>query len=393
MKECVFCGVKFDFKNNSLEHIIPQSLGGVLKARGVLCKNCNNKLGGNIDNKLYEYFKIFDCLFGIKKERQTKGSFMKSTINGEEVRLYPGCQIYSPLKIEHIEKKSDEEVSIKSSWRIPKDNKKLFNETMEQANKFVEKNFPGQKFKSEISNETYATLETLEIQGYSNYVDLLIGYFKIAICFCAFYNKLHVIDKEVLKIAKDISLICDNKNNEDNKNDIYNRILVFTYGLQQARFLTNIASHRIHLICDDKSQKVYIIIGLFESNHLLFILNNNYQGNYERKDYIYDFIRCNELEEVQCFDNIFNEVISMEDKIKSSELDINLAFKHISNFVVKDLIEIISEIHNLGLYNISDMQFKDRIFEKLTKIDMYKNNPFLFNICCSLIDGFNLKLK
>jgi len=56
--KCVICAHKFavdDLNPCSDEHIIPEFLGGKFKI-GILCKTCNNRLGGGFEDRLAQSF-------------------------------------------------------------------------------------------------------------------------------------------------------------------------------------------------------------------------------------------------------------------------------------------------------------------------------------------------
>src|SRR5689334_22818848 len=46
---CYRCNATLTDDNSSLEHILPNALGGRLKSRALLCKPCNSKCGDTID--------------------------------------------------------------------------------------------------------------------------------------------------------------------------------------------------------------------------------------------------------------------------------------------------------------------------------------------------------
>lgn len=57
MKKCIICKkIKEDGEFNK-EHIIPESIGGSLTIENV-CKECNSKLGEEIDSKIVNDFFI-----------------------------------------------------------------------------------------------------------------------------------------------------------------------------------------------------------------------------------------------------------------------------------------------------------------------------------------------
>lgn len=78
MSNCYLCGapleshVDSDTKNH-YEHIIPQAIGGQLKASGILCKTCGGEefLGGKVDKPFCDIFTLITERLDIKKDRGT----------------------------------------------------------------------------------------------------------------------------------------------------------------------------------------------------------------------------------------------------------------------------------------------------------------------------------
>ena len=99
MKKCHFCGVVLSENNQAVEHVIPNSFGGRLKSKDILCKECNSILGTTVDAKLYSDFKFFDILMNIKKDRETKNNFVKANINDTEIKLSKGLRYHSAPNI------------------------------------------------------------------------------------------------------------------------------------------------------------------------------------------------------------------------------------------------------------------------------------------------------
>lgn len=83
MKKCIICKkIKYDDEFNK-EHIIPESIGGSLTIENV-CKECNNKLGIEIDSKIVDDFLIKANIVGneIKnKKNKEKVPFEKLISN------------------------------------------------------------------------------------------------------------------------------------------------------------------------------------------------------------------------------------------------------------------------------------------------------------------------
>lgn len=59
MSYCYVCGCQLNKFNETEEHIIQYSIGGVLKSKQLLCKQCNSMLGHDIDDELAKQFNCF----------------------------------------------------------------------------------------------------------------------------------------------------------------------------------------------------------------------------------------------------------------------------------------------------------------------------------------------
>ncbi len=70
--KCVYCGNELVEENRSLEHVIPQAIGGLLETYNICCINCNTTQGDDIDS---EFVKIFNPIiesFDLKTSRVKK---------------------------------------------------------------------------------------------------------------------------------------------------------------------------------------------------------------------------------------------------------------------------------------------------------------------------------
>lgn len=98
MKFCYNCENPLDKENFSIEHIIPNSIGGKLKSSNLLCITCNNLLGSEIDDELAKQLNVFMNFFMIKRERGKFQPMKGKTKDGEEFIL-SGTEIKSKPKI------------------------------------------------------------------------------------------------------------------------------------------------------------------------------------------------------------------------------------------------------------------------------------------------------
>jgi len=78
---CIYCGKKKEYRNRSKEHVIPNYLFGNFIIHEV-CKDCNEKIGSNIEKYIPNYIKSIKFLKnGIL--RMPGIAFLK---NGQEIR-------------------------------------------------------------------------------------------------------------------------------------------------------------------------------------------------------------------------------------------------------------------------------------------------------------------
>ena len=66
---CYICGCLLDNNNRTEEHIIPNALGGRLKSKNLICKQCNSAFGVIIDSELAKQFNFVANMLNIKRDR------------------------------------------------------------------------------------------------------------------------------------------------------------------------------------------------------------------------------------------------------------------------------------------------------------------------------------
>ncbi len=93
------------------EHIIPQAIGGRLKAK-LYCKKCNSELGRQLDNEISNKFVQFAVILNIKIEGRRKGSRFTQPLEVEDLEtktklVFDGQDLIRKDPIVEIEKESD----------------------------------------------------------------------------------------------------------------------------------------------------------------------------------------------------------------------------------------------------------------------------------------------
>ena len=77
--------------NRSLEHIIPNAIGGHLKSKDLICKNCNSNTGQKIDAEISKQLNFFANMLNIERDRGKPQEFkIKDGETGELYRCLPG---------------------------------------------------------------------------------------------------------------------------------------------------------------------------------------------------------------------------------------------------------------------------------------------------------------
>jgi len=90
MEKCIYCGQIITKKNS--EHIISNSIGGLLEVDNIICIDCNSNFGETIEASFANQFNFFRNILGIKSGRGEKAPRVRSlkTKSGEEYDLLHG---------------------------------------------------------------------------------------------------------------------------------------------------------------------------------------------------------------------------------------------------------------------------------------------------------------
>src|SRR6187455_2370107 len=88
---CYNCTDEITSTNQSDEHIIPNSIGGRLKSKKLLCEKCNKGFGKTIDAEFSKQLDVLAAFFTVKRNRQ-KNFVIKNakTNSGDKYHLLDG---------------------------------------------------------------------------------------------------------------------------------------------------------------------------------------------------------------------------------------------------------------------------------------------------------------
>lgn len=201
--------------SNHQEHIIPQALGGQLKASGILCKECGGDkfLGGRIDRPFSDTFKLITERLDIKRDRKTN----PVALDGK-LRLLQDDQVFDVSLLESVlsNQKPEYKVDhIKKIVRIFANEKVAKNYKKKVENELKDKIKNWDEYEIEIISDLSCSGEYFGVLELPFRLDNQIfeaGFTKIAIEY-ALYNNIpfsalaHLIDREKKEINSQHTLL------------------------------------------------------------------------------------------------------------------------------------------------------------------------------------------
>ena len=348
MNICYICKRILTIEIQSIEHIIPNSLGGKLKSKKLLCIECNKNLGEEIDAELGSQLNPFMNLFMLDRERGKYSPIKGSTEDGEEFIL-DGIDIKSQPKI----KFSDNHVSF--SGNNEKDVKTYF--------KGLLKKHPNLNIEEIINTANkgkYYLNKPIKINMAFGGQVFFRAIAKIFVNFYLFRDGDQTYIQDVISYVKG-DLIVDKvwHNYElDNENLLVKKDRVY---------------HFIKIKGNPKEKVLYGYIELFGAHKFLILLNNNYDGKCFKEQYFYDLLKKEIIHNNVNLDYSLSEVnriLNIKDnkylisKIQNSMQRYFLA----SHLLQQDLVmqKIIKECINEILNQNTDEKMSKELLSKLT---------------------------
>lgn len=142
--KCNICFACLKHPIDSTEHIIPQCIGGWLKAN-IYCEKCNSLFGRILDNKIDDYFGYFSKTLRIKTERKTRKYHIVEGFNTGIKYLMSGDEIKRKDPIVIIKTEGDKLLSADVTARSEKERDYIIKQLsdkykfpIEQSRSFVE---------------------------------------------------------------------------------------------------------------------------------------------------------------------------------------------------------------------------------------------------------------
>jgi len=277
MNNCYACNIEIKDDNGSVEHIIPNSIGGQIKSNKLLCKVCNEKFGNTIDKYLNNQIGLFGTLLNVKRDRVPDKLFVQGQYDTGEVRyvgpgLKGGYKMIIPVEVEG---------KIIKKEIYPKTEKE-FNRLKKQQEKSLKKKFGNIQFEErEEYNENKLLFSTKENPKAIGGREFFQAICKIAVNFFIFNGG----DKS--KVVDIVDFILD-------KNELKNAIFYYP-DIDVIKRENDEIEHHILIRGDKQKRILYGYVELFSSHCVLIKFSESYSGNDLKMQYSYDLITGEEI--------------------------------------------------------------------------------------------------
>lgn len=277
MSKCYLCGEKLTDNNKSLEHIIPNALGGKLKSKEILCRACNNAMA-DIDSNLVKFFDFANVMVNPKRDRNNTRQF-QAKIDGQDILVKSCNEITTPFKPTITQTENGKNIEFMGSFTSQKDEEIFFKKAQKCVNGLSkDKQYTLDEIKASAKVEIKRPIIYHQFKISLN--DLFLGYLKILLGFCAFKDKIQYIDPKTITFLKEqnfreiecISTLCEC--------NIFN---------------SNKSAYRIYLIGNQNTKKLFGLVSIYACC-AIFILNDDYRGENFRENYCYDIYQGKEID-------------------------------------------------------------------------------------------------
>ena len=279
MSKCYLCGKLLNEATSSVEHIIPNAIGGHLKSKNLLCKDCNSNTGQNIDATLSEQLNFIANMLNIERDRGKPQVFkIKDGKTSELYRCLPGGV---PSRIIPKVIKKDSQIIIKAPDR--KIAKQLLN-------KFIDQN------------------QSLDIDQIINNAEINRESFGGAAAFKSIYKTA---------LSSYIYLGGSSHHVTNIKQIISDELMIFNYvkpcylGYEIVEKDSDEVLHSILIKGNKEIGKLYCYIEYFNAFKYAILLNDDYNGEDINQLYIFNVLNRQEIFERNVLQTWFSDINNM----------------------------------------------------------------------------------
>ncbi|MCM2535160.1 HNH endonuclease [Neobacillus pocheonensis] len=327
--KCYVCENYLTKENETEEHILLNAIGGKLKSRALLCKDCNSKFGSKIDDKLAQQLNPIVNLLNVKRDRG-KPQNIKGKYGNRDIIIEPNgnmklarTYIDKGEKLAHIEASSLREAT--------------------KALEGLKRAYPHLNIEEAIKNAKRS-------KDYLPYVtvNMNFGGKEIKQSICKMAVNFYIFQGGDPKIIKHLLPFIEGKKEDEEVYYFYPRSEVFYKGDKDIM-------HTLLLVGDPLKKQLYVYIELFNEFKMVVYLNREYDGEPINKSYHFNVVT--------------NEIVQYDTTI-------NIPPKHLRKYCSKELVET---------------KFKERMMILLKKIDELTTSRRINEISTKAIEELQKK--
>lgn len=272
---CYCCKNELIKANISEEHILLNAIGGKLKSKNLLCKECNSKFGNGYDSALAKQLEFTSGFLNIRRERGNHPTIKDvKTFDGQDIHLLPGGKPYYSKPI--VEQVQEGEI-LKLSITARNENE------FKNIAKDINKKYPNIPIKSMIENAVHHKEyldKPLRVKQTIGGQDSLNAIIKIALNYYIFKTESYTQVEDTIDILK-------NKTENDLCKHFHKKSL---YKKEKGE-----VCHVIHVESNKTNGNLIGYVELFSSFSFIILLSKNHTGKVVKFTYAYDVLRNKEV--------------------------------------------------------------------------------------------------
>jgi len=359
--KCYVCDDALNKDNETDEHIIINAIGGRLKSKKLLCRDCNSDFGAKIDTKLAKELNIFANMLMIRRDRGNPQEIIgtKESTNEQYSIDYQGKINLTKPSV----KDDGEEISI-----VARNKKELRKILKGFIKKYPDLNVDELTTQAEVKNERFK--EKLHFQPQIGGKEIFQ-----AVCKCAVNFYVDNINRQE-EIKHLISYI---------KNEESLDVVNFCFTKNIYKLDNEEALHILHIVGDKKERILYAYIDYFNVCKYIVLLNDKYLGENISFSYCFDLINMVEIKKKINLKYTRSELLKL---IKSKERDYQStkeSFERFLNLALtrqdkKIQTEYIRDSINEVFDKYSDVtKITPKIMDDIHKSFMKRMTPYIVN--------------
>lgn len=326
--KCYCCKDELNLANTSEEHILLNAIGGKLKSKNLLCKDCNSNFGKRFDGELAKQLEFLGSFLNIKRERGNHPTIKNAkTSDGQDIHLLAGGKPYFSKPI--VEQVQDgDELRISIAARNDKELKNIA--------EGINRRYPIIPIKTIVDNAVHhkvyfdKPIQVNQVIGGQKSLNAII---KIALNYYIFKTKCFSLVEDTIEILK---------------NETNNKLCKHFYKKQLYKKDKGEVCHFIHVESNKTNGNLIGYVELYSAFSFLILLSRNFQGKNVKYTYAYDVLKNKEI----------SKDISL--KISNDKFD-NLPVFSIGN--ISTITEKLDRLVKIGLENQAINEMSD-IYER-----------------------------